>query len=81
VNLAVALLLADNKVALEDLNRRYGTAMAKGPHADTFKLLVGDGQRLGVETIAGELQKVGVAQDFMANYRERLAQSSLSQLN
>jgi tetratricopeptide (TPR) repeat protein len=81
VNLAVALLLAEEKVELEDLNRRYGAAMAKGPHAETFKLLVGDGEKFAVSSVADELSKVGVAQDFMANYRARLSQGNLSELN
>jgi hypothetical protein len=81
VNLAVALLLAEEKVELEDLNRRYGSAMAKGPHAETFKLLVGDGEKFAVSSVADELSKVGVAQDFMANYRARLSQGNLSELN
>ncbi|WP_193371071.1 hypothetical protein [Pelagibius marinus] len=81
VNLAVALMLSDQAVELEDLNRRYGAAMAKGPHADTFKLLVGDGEKVAITSIADELGKVSEAQDFMTNYRERLRQGNLSQLN
>ena len=81
VNLAVAFMLAGETVELEDLNRRYGAAMAKGPHADTFNLLVGDGEKTAVASIADELSKVAAAQDFMANYRERLAEGNLSQLN
>ncbi|MEO3429452.1 hypothetical protein AAFN88_11375 [Pelagibius sp. CAU 1746] len=81
VNLAVALMLSDQTVDLEDLDRRYGAAMARGPHADTFKLLVGDGEKVAVGSIADELGKVSEAQDFMANYRERLRGGNLSQLN
>ena len=81
VNLAVALLLADESLELEDLNRRYGAAMAKGPHAETFKLLVGEGERFTVTSIADELGKVAEAQDFMANYRARLRAGGLSELN
>ena len=81
VNLAVALMLSEKTVDLEDLNRRYGAAMAKGPHADTFKLLVGDGEKVAVSSIADELSKVGQAQDFMANYRERLRSTELSEAN
>jgi hypothetical protein len=81
VNLAVALLLAGDAVELEDLNRRYGAAMARGPQADTFRLLVGDGERFALTSIADELSKVGQAQDFMASYRERLSSSNLSELN
>src|SRR5690606_29796241 len=44
VNLATALLLAGDTVALTDLDRRYGAAMAAGPRANTFKLLVGEGE-------------------------------------
>jgi hypothetical protein len=81
VNLATALLLAGDKVALEDLDRRYGAAMAASARADTFALLVGDGAAPGVGSIADELAKVGVAQDFMASYRERLSRSNLSEVN
>lgn len=81
VNLAVALLLADKPVELADLNRRYGAAMAKGPHGDTFRLLVGEGERFAVTSVADELSKVAEAQDFMANYRARLRDGNLSQMN
>jgi tetratricopeptide (TPR) repeat protein len=81
VNLAVALMLAGQSIDLEDLNRRYGAAMAKGPHGDTFKLLVGDGEKIAISSIADQLSKVGQAQDFMANYRERLRGGALSQVN
>ncbi len=81
VNLAVSLMLSGQSVELEDLDRRYGAAMAKGPHADTFKLLVGDGEKVAVTSIADQLSKVGQAQDFMSNYRERLRQGELSQVN
>ena len=74
-------MLSEKTVDLEDLNRRYGAAMAKGPHADTFKLLVGDGEKVAVSSIADELSKVGQAQDFMANYRERLRSTELSEAN
>ncbi|NIA69443.1 tetratricopeptide repeat protein [Pelagibius litoralis] len=81
VNLAVALMLSNQAVELEDLNRRYGAAMAKGPHSDTFNLLVGDGEKSAISSIADELGKVAQAQDFMANYRERLKDGELSQVN
>jgi hypothetical protein len=81
VNLAVALMLSGQAVELEDLDRRYGAAMAKGPHAETFRLLVGDGEKRSVASIADELAKVDTVQDFMANYRERLRDGELSQMN
>jgi hypothetical protein len=81
VNLAVALLLAESPVELADLNRRYGAAMAKGPHAETFRLLVGEGERFTVTSVADELSKVAQAQDFMANYRARLRDGNLSEMN
>lgn len=81
VNLATALLLADDRVALADLERRYGAAMEAGPRADTFKLLVGDGEPVATASIASELAKVGVAQDFMASYREHLSRENLSAVN
>ncbi len=81
VNLAVALMLSNQAVELEDLDRRYGAAMAEGPHSDTFTLLVGDGEKAAITSIADELSKVGRAQDFMANYRERIRDGELSQVN
>ena len=81
VNLAVALMLSNQTVELEDLDRRYGAAMAQGPHSDTFNLLVGDGEKRAISSIAEELSKVAEAQDFMANYRERLKDGELSQVN
>ena len=35
----------------------------------------------GVASIADELSKVGVAQNIMASYRERLSRGNLSQVN
>jgi hypothetical protein len=55
--------------------------MAKGPHAETFRLLVGEGERFTVTSIADELSKVAEAQDFMANYRARLRDGNLSEMN
>jgi tetratricopeptide (TPR) repeat protein len=81
VNLAVALMLSDQLVDLEDLNRRYGAAMARGPHAETFNLLVGDGEEQTVSSIADELSKVAEAQSFMSNYRESLRDSGLDPSN
>ncbi len=81
VNLAVALMLSNQTVELEDLDRRYGAAMAQGPHSDTFDLLVGDGEKSAISSIADELSKVAKAQDFMANYRERLRDGALSKVN
>jgi len=81
VNLAVALMLSQQMVELEDLDRRYGAAMAKGPHAETFELLVGDGEGWTISSIADELGKVAKVQDFMANYRKQLRDGELSQVN
>src|SRR3546814_6471993 len=67
VNLATALLLAGDKAALEDLDRRYGTAMAGSPRAETFALLAGEGAGTAVSSIADKLGKIAVAQDFMAS--------------
>src|SRR3546814_14239470 len=55
VNLATALLLAGDKAALEDLDRRYGTAMAGSPRAETFALLAGEGAGTAVSSIADKL--------------------------
>lgn len=81
VNLATALLLANDRVALADLNRRYGSAMAASARADTFKLLVGDGDKVMPVSVADELAKVSVVQDFMASYRERLSRVTLGAVN
>src|SRR3546814_12922047 len=62
VNLATALLLAGDKAALEDLDRRYGTAMAGSPRAETFALLAGEGAGTAVSSIADKLGKIAVAQ-------------------
>src|SRR3546814_19712301 len=77
VNLATALLLAGDKAALEDLDRRYGTAMAGSPRAETFAMLAGEGAGTAVSSIADKLGKIAVAQDFMASYRQRLKRNTI----
>jgi hypothetical protein len=41
----------------------------------------GSGHWPGVASIADELSKVGVAQDFMASYREHPSRGNLSEVN
>jgi hypothetical protein len=81
LNLAVAHTLAGDLPRLEALRSAWAEAMAQGPHAEAFSLLAEDLDPTSVATIAQQLAQVDRVQAFMANYRERLRETQLSDLN
>ena len=81
VNLAVALTMIDDRGGLLRLGTNYKETMAQEPHRATFTLLVGDLEPGRIKTIAEELAQVEQVEAFLANYRKRLQQVNLSQLN
>jgi hypothetical protein len=74
VDLLVALTMADDRDRIRGLGRTYQEAMSRGPHAQTFKLLVGNpraGQGAGQDSPVDEaLAGVEDAEAFMASYRK-----------
>ncbi len=81
LNLAIALTLADDRVKLIDLNKRYGGPMSGTPKGEIFALLANDIDSSGFRTIAEGLGQLNEAQAFMAGYREMVKSGRLSALN
>ncbi len=70
VDLLVALTMADDRDRIYSLGRTYQEAMSRGPHAQTFKLLVGDLESRGDKSVEQELAVVADVEAFMASYRK-----------
>jgi tetratricopeptide (TPR) repeat protein len=80
-NLAIAHTLAGDRRALNDLARRYGPAMAGGPDAEAFTLLISDFDSPQLGAITEELAGVDTVQAFLAGYKARMAEAGLSGVN
>lgn len=70
VDLLVALTMADDRDRIDRLGRAYQEAMSRGPHAKTFKLLVGDPRAHRVKSVEEELAGVADVEAFMASYHK-----------
>ena len=70
VDLLVALTMADDRDRIRRLGRTYQEAMSRGPHAQTFKLLVGDPRPSRDKSVEEELAGVADVEAFMASYRK-----------
>jgi hypothetical protein len=70
VDLLVALTMADDRHRIDSLGRAYQEAMSRGPHAKTFKLLVGDPRPRREKSVEEELAGVADIEAFMTSYRE-----------
>ena len=81
VALAVAYTLAQDRTSLRDLEWRFGEAMRDTEGAATFAMLTGNLEVGAITSIADELAGVKTIQAFMASYRERIKEASLSGLN
>ena len=83
VQLAVSYYMAGDGEALKSLNRRYGDKMAKGPHAETFRVLTHkvDQSQTKFRELAGQIARVADLEAFMASYRDKLKAGGLSALN
>jgi len=81
VALAVAYTLGQDRTALRDLEWRFGEAMRDTEGAATFAMLTGNLEVGAITSIADELAGVKTIQAFMASYRERIKETSLSGLN
>jgi hypothetical protein len=70
VDLLIALTMADDRDRIRHLGRAYQGAMSRGPHAETFKLLVGNPRSGRNKSVEDELEGVADAEAFMASYRK-----------
>jgi hypothetical protein len=70
VDLLIALTMADDRDRIQRLGLTYQEAMSRGPHAKTFKLLVGNPGSSRVQSVEDELAGVADAEAFMASYRK-----------
>jgi hypothetical protein len=83
VKLAVALYMGNDAAGVDALRRRFGARMAGGKHAESFSLLTSeiDPSKIEFRNLAGAIARVDELEAFMANYRTKLAQKSLSAIN
>jgi hypothetical protein len=83
LDLAVALTLSGNELALTRLRKGYGAAMAKGPFKDAFQLIASPQTQglINYRSIAEKVTEVENFQAFLSTYRERLRSGSLSAIN
>ena len=70
VDLAVALTMSGDRKRLRSLGETYKEAMSRGPHAQTFTLLVGDLGSNRAKSVEEELAGVAEIEAFMASYRK-----------
>lgn len=70
VDLLIALTMADDRGRIGSLGRTYQEAMSRGPHAQTFKLLVGESRPSSDKSVEEELAGVADVEAFMASYRK-----------
>jgi hypothetical protein len=83
VQLAVSYYMAGDAKSLKGVNRRYGDKMAKGPHAETFRVLTHnvDQSQTKFRDLAGQIARVADLEAFMASYRDKLKAGGLSAIN
>ena len=83
LRLAVALALAHDRSALKKVRRRYAEAMKGGADRDAFNLISStvDRKRLSFRELPAAVAQVASFEAFMASYRERVRNQSLSAIN
>ncbi len=83
VQLAVSYYMAGDGESLKGLNQRYGDKMAKGPHAETFRVLTHkvDQSQTKFRDLAGQIARVADLEAFMASYRNTVKNAGLSAIN
>lgn len=82
VQLAVSYYMAGDSSSLKGLNQRYGDKMAKGPHAETFRVLTHnvDHSQIKFRDLAGQIARVADLEAFMASYRNTVKTAALALL-
>jgi hypothetical protein len=84
LNRAVALTLGANEDELAQLRQDYGTAMEMSPYADAFRLIASARVESVTDIralISMDVREAEGFQAFLAAYRDRLRQQSLSAIN
>ena len=72
MNLAIALTMAEDRVRLAGLYKRYADSMAKTEHGPAFRLLGDDITSPDYSSIEQGLEQVEKAQEFYDSYRDAL---------
>ena len=83
LNLAIALTLSGNERGVDRLRKKYGLEMDKGSYKDAFRLIASP-QTVGLldhRTIASKVDAAENFQEFMAAYRKRVQEGTLSAIN
>ena len=80
---AVALNMANEIDALDQLKARYGALMAASPHAKTFLVLTHkvEPSKNEFRKLAGAIAGIGDLEAFMSSYRARVAKDGLATIN
>ena len=83
MQLAVSFALAGDQAGLDRVRLHYSARLGEGADADAFRVVTSTVDRRGTELrqLAGRIAEVSTLQAFMASYREKLAEGSLSALN
>ena len=83
LRLAVALALAHDRAALKRVRKRYAEAMKGGADRDAFNLISStvDRKKLSFRELPAAVAQVASFEAFMASYRERVRNQSLSAIN
>ena len=83
LRLAVALALADDRSGLDDLRKTYGPLMAGDPNQAAFEMITQgvDRQALTIRELPAAVAQVASFESFMASYRDRVRNGSLSAIN
>ena len=77
LNRAIALTLAGNGAALEQLAGQYGEAIAQTAYAEPFKLLTDSaGDDMTTRSIAEQLASASRLETFLADYRQQVQTAS-----
>lgn len=79
----MALTLAHDRAALKRVRERYAEAMKGGADRDAFDLIssVVDRKKLSFQELPAAVAQVASFEAFMASYRERVHNQSLSAIN
>ncbi len=83
VKLAVALYMNHDRRGLAAVAKRFGPSMAKGEHAETFRMLthVTRPNETEFRQLASAIAGVGDLEAFMSSYRARVANGGLAAIN
>jgi hypothetical protein len=83
LNLAISNTLSGNERATSRIRRDFGSAMNVTSYGDAFRLIATPqtGALIDYRTISNKVKDAELFTTFMAAYKERLKQGSLSGIN